>query len=198
MRRDLVCRAFAHLTHGSESSNVLELFLGVPRGTTLHGRTSRFVEMRNESAHDAMNECIHEFEASLRRMALGLVEETLQRELEHLERLLGGGRAKRPSKRTAPKREREKLPVPAPTVQDATLAPAGRKATWTRERIIEQLVPFLVGGTGVDAAFISRHGPKGLVAAAKKTFGRFEAAMNVASLRVSELYPDGAPGRRGR
>jgi hypothetical protein len=54
----------------------------------------------------------------------------------------------------------------------------------------------LVGGTTIDAAFVTRHGPAGLVAAARKVFGRFDAALNVASLHVSKMYPDGAPARR--
>jgi hypothetical protein len=53
----------------------------------------------------------------------------------------------------------------------------------------------MLSGTAIDAAFVTRHGPPGLVAAARRVFGRFEAALNVAGLRVSELYPDGPPQR---
>jgi hypothetical protein len=154
--------------------------------------------MRSESTDDAINDRVRQFAVSLERIALGMVEAILREELERLEQGLNVRPTKTSPKRAAPKRARLQPTPPSPAVQDATAIRAGRKPTWPREAIIEQLVMFLVGKTAVDAAFISRHGPRGLVAAARKTFGRFEAAMNVASLRVSQLYPDGAPGRRAR
>ena len=48
-----------------------------------------------------------------------------------------------------------------------------------------------------DAAFVTRHGPPGLAAAARKIFGRFDAALNVAALHVSKQFPDGPPPRPG-
>jgi len=151
--------------------------------------------MRSESTHDAINDRVRQFAASLQRMALGMVEAILREELERLEQGLNVRPRKASPKRAAPKSARQQAKPPAPAAREALPIRAGRKPTWTREAIIEQLVMFLVGKTAVDAAFISRHGPRGLVAAARKTFGRFEAAMNVASLRVSQMYPDGAPGR---
>jgi hypothetical protein len=53
-------------------------------------------------------------------------------------------------------------------------------------------------GTVIDAPFVTRHGPPGLVAATRRVFGRFEAALNVAGLHVSKLYPDGPPGQHDR
>jgi hypothetical protein len=73
----------------------------------------------------------------------------------------------------------------------------GRKrAPWTRESIINELTTWMSNGTAIDAPFMSRHGPRGLVAATRRIFGRFEAALNVAALNVSKLYPDGPPARR--
>jgi len=46
----------------------------------------------------------------------------------------------------------------------------------------------------VDASFLTRHGPPGLVAATKRIFGRFEAAMNVVALHQSKTHAgDPAP-----
>jgi hypothetical protein len=86
---------------------------------------------------------------------------------------------------------------PADLIRSTAMgAPANRKrASWTREAIIDELAGWILSGTVVDAAFVTRHGPKGLVAATRRLFGRFEAAMNVAGLHVSKLYPDGPPTR---
>jgi hypothetical protein len=43
---------------------------------------------------------------------------------------------------------------------------------------------------------VNRYGPPGLVGAAKKIFGRFDAALNVAALHLSKIQPDGPPKRR--
>ena len=64
-----------------------------------------------------------------------------------------------------------------------------------RESIIGELATWLLSGTAIDAAFMARHGPPGLVAAARRVFGRFEAAMNVAVLHNARLYPEGPPTR---
>ena len=88
--------------------------------------------------------------------------------------------------------------VPAP----ATPGPppggpaAGRgRARWTRDTIISELATWLLSGTAIDAQFMTRHGPKGLVAAIRRVFGRFDAALNVAALHNSKLYPEGPPAR---
>lgn len=151
--------------------------------------------MRNPSKQTAIDECVRQFEATLQRMALRMVESSLRLELERRGKRLNARARKAPSERAAPTRELSQPVVPSPTVHETSPVRAGRKTTWTRDAITEQLMTFLMGGTAIDAAFISRHGPRGLVAAAKKEFGRFEAAMNVASLRVSQLHPDGAPRR---
>jgi hypothetical protein len=66
---------------------------------------------------------------------------------------------------------------------------------WTRESIINELATWVLSGTAIDAQFMTRHGPPGLVAATRRIFGRFDAALNVAALHVSKLYPDGPPTR---
>lgn len=74
---------------------------------------------------------------------------------------------------------------------------AGRRGRvhWTRDNIVSELAAWLLGGTVIDAAFMTRHGPKGLVAAARRVFGRFDAALNVAALHNAKLYPEGPPTR---
>jgi hypothetical protein len=78
----------------------------------------------------------------------------------------------------------------------AAPAVSGKRVRWTRDSIIEELAKWLVGGSAIDPGFMTRHGPPGVVAAARRIFGRFDAALNVASLHVSRLYPDGPPARR--
>jgi len=74
--------------------------------------------------------------------------------------------------------------------------PAGRKRVpWTREAIVNELATWMLSGTSIDATFVTRHGPPGLVAASRRIFGRFDAALNVAALHLSRLYPDGPPAR---
>jgi len=70
-----------------------------------------------------------------------------------------------------------------------------KRVPWTRESIINELATWMLSGTAIDAPFVTRHGPPGLVAASRRVFGRFEAALNVAGLHVSKLYPDGPPGK---
>jgi hypothetical protein len=82
----------------------------------------------------------------------------------------------------------------SPTAGDRKLGGGKRKA-WTREAIVEELATWMLSGTSIDATFVTRHGPPGLVAATRRVFGRFDAALNVAALHVSKLYPDGPPER---
>jgi hypothetical protein len=79
----------------------------------------------------------------------------------------------------------------------APVSPGSRKRVpWTRDSIVSELATWMLSGTAIDAQFMTRHGPRGLVAAIRRIFGRFDAAMNVAALHVSKLYPDGPPSRR--
>jgi len=64
---------------------------------------------------------------------------------------------------------------------------------WSRETIVDELATWVSKGTVVDASFLTRHGPPGLVAATKRIFGRFEAAMNVVALQQSKRDSDGPP-----
>lgn len=89
----------------------------------------------------------------------------------------------------------------APAATTPAPAPAGsatgrrKRMQWTREAIVDELARWILSGTAIDASFVTRHGPPGLVPAARRVFGRFDAALNVAGLHVAKLYPDGPPGR---
>jgi hypothetical protein len=153
-----------------------------------------------------------------------IVREERERRLTKAPRRRGRGgssaRAAAPAARSRKQRapaaaaaeSKERAPAPADEAQPpgtpggsggaaaaaAAGAPAnGRKGrvTWTRESIIAELASWMASGTAIEAAFVARHGPPGLVAATRRLFGRFEAGLNVAALHVSKLYPDGPPER---
>jgi hypothetical protein len=85
-------------------------------------------------------------------------------------------------------------PAPPPEPPPATPATEGRqRVQWTRESIINELATWVSSGTTIDAAFMARHGPRGLVAAARKIFGRFEAAMNLTALHLSKVSAENPP-----
>lgn len=98
---------------------------------------------------------------------------------------------------------REQPPDPADVAhKQPPAAPAGpvgsrKRVAWTRESIIAELASWISSGTSIDATFVTRHGPPGLVAATRRVFGRFDAALNIAGLHVSKLYPDGPPAVTG-
>jgi hypothetical protein len=93
-------------------------------------------------------------------------------------------------------------PAPDAAVAPATPEPppsapaeARGRARWTRESIVSELATWLLSGTAIDAQFMTRHGPRGLVAAARRICGRFDAALNLAALHNAKLYPEGPPTR---
>jgi hypothetical protein len=164
---------------------------------------------------------IRRFHETVQRIALAAAQEIFQREFERnlaelrtkmQPRNAGLGSAGRAtvSRRQRPLRE-EKTPAgavqlglpligePTATSQaqnERTPSPEKRgRAKWTRETIVDELARWMIGGAAIDGAFMTRHGPPGLTAAARRIFGRFDAALNVAALEVPRQYPDGAPER---
>jgi len=146
------------------------------------------------------------FQESVRGLAVETVRSIVRQELQRRIEVIAASLEAPPRAR---RRDRRPQPVIQPSlagVDEAkehstgtTGAPpddAGeRKRRWTRDAIINELAGWLVSGTTIDASFVKRYGPRGLVAATRKEFGRFEAALNVASLQVSKMYPDGPPAR---
>jgi hypothetical protein len=78
----------------------------------------------------------------------------------------------------------------------ASRSSGSKRVRWTRDAIIHELAGWMVTGTAIDSSFLKRHGPPGLVPAAVRVFGRFDAALNVAGLHAAELYPDQAAAVR--
>ena len=66
---------------------------------------------------------------------------------------------------------------------------SSRKRGWTQDAIVNELATWLVSGTSVDASFITRHGSRGLVAAAKKTFGRFGCVFHGSLAPIPDEHP---------
>ena len=82
---------------------------------------------------------------------------------------------------------------PAPPAAASPAAGARKRTQWTRETIVHELASWMSKGTAIDAQFMTRHGPRGLVAATRRIFGRFDAALNVAALHVSKMQPPEGP-----
>jgi hypothetical protein len=171
--------------------------------------------MIRSEQHAMLTEEVARFQAEVRRLALSVAQSIVQQELDRRRVKRPVGRPPAPQRTQRMPRATKPAPLaaaprPAPpttpseptgaaaaptTGATATAAPTGKRGKWTRETIINELATWMLSGTAIDAAFVTRHGPPGLVAAARRVFGRFEAALNVAGLRVSELYPDGPPQR---
>jgi hypothetical protein len=76
---------------------------------------------------------------------------------------------------------------------EAPPAKVEKRRGWTREAVVAELANWLLTGTVIEAAFLSKHGKPGLVAAARRHFGRFDAALNAANVQLARLYPEGPP-----
>jgi hypothetical protein len=88
------------------------------------------------------------------------------------------------------------VPAPGPGNEQPSVPVGARgRPRWTRETIISELATWLLSGTAIDAQFMARHGPRGIVTAARRIFGRFDAALNLAALHNAKLYPEGPPAR---
>lgn len=133
----------------------------------------------------AMDEAIEAFEQGVGALAMDIVRAVLQQEYE--QRLAAG--EGQPA---------EDVVEPAPVEETPEVAPpppSNKRQVWTRESVIEELATWLLTSPSVEASFITRHGRRGLVGNAKKIFGRFDAALNAANLRIAQKYPEGPPSR---
>lgn len=143
------------------------------------------------------------FQEAVRSVAIEMVRAVVRQEIQRRIDEIGATLGKPTTRRRHALSALTTSP-PAPTSDQNTQSevPAAppsepKKRWWTREAIVDELASWLVSGTTVDASFVTRYGPPGLVAASRKEFGRFDAALNVASLRVSKLYQDGPQTRIG-
>jgi len=163
------------------------------------------VVMRHSDSRAALTGEVARFQAEIRRLALAAARAIVQQELDRRQSRLSAGARRRTALAPEPTKPRE-LPAPTDPIVAAESGPRepaaappsadGRKRlAWTREAIIQELASWMASGTAIDAAFVARHGPRGLVAATRRIFGRFDAALNVAGLHFAKLYPDGPPSR---
>lgn len=67
------------------------------------------------------------------------------------------------------------------------------RVSWSREGIIHELASWMSKRTTIDARFLRRYGPRGLVAATRREFGRFEAALNVVNLHMAKQNQSNPP-----
>jgi hypothetical protein len=149
--------------------------------------------MRRSDNRAALTDEVARFQAEVRRLALATVRAVVQQELD---RKMAKLQAARPRAVPAPS-DPPVVPAAVPTGEPPPDLPTtGRKRVpWTRDSIIKELATWMASGTEINATFVTRHGPPGLVAATRRVFGRFDAALNVVGLHLSKLYPDGPPGR---
>jgi hypothetical protein len=143
-----------------------------------------------------MIEEIARFEHELRQAALELVravllEESARRDRADATSAAAPRRRGRPTAVHTPAADAT-APEPLPPAKPA-VPPARKRQIWTREMVVDELATWLLSGTVVEAAFLNRHGRPGLVPAAKRIFGRFDAALNAANLHLAQRYPEGIP-----
>lgn len=162
--------------------------------------------------HAALTDEVARFETEVRDLALAVVRAIVEQELNRRTAKLPRGRrgaraAGHADAVAAAARPREHTEAAAPATQEAPPAGAAgstepspgapghkrKRVPWTRETIVSELATWMLSGTAIDAAFVARHGPPGLVAAARRIFGRFEAALNVAGLHASKIAPEEPP-----
>lgn len=140
----------------------------------------------NRRSVPAMDDAIEAFEQGVGVLAMDIVRAVLQQELAQR---LAAGEAMAAEDVAEPASVEEAPEPPAPAVS------AAKRQVWTRESVIEELATWLLTSPSVEASFIARHGRRGLVGNAKKIFGRFDAALNAANLRIAQKYPQGPPSR---
>jgi hypothetical protein len=164
----------------------------------------------------ALSDRISRFETDLRDAVWELALSVLQKEYVRRAAAAPQSRKAKPARRAAARRSRPvaraaprtkaiveavvevAAAAPAPIsdpAESATPAKKGRPA-WTKERVVEELGNWLIQDPVIDAATLTRRNQSALVAAARRLFGRFDAALNAANLHLAELYPDGPPSKR--
>lgn len=157
--------------------------------------------MRRSDTHPALTDEVERFQAEVSRLAFDAVREIVRQELDRRRAQQpkpSRGRRRAAAASSPPATQAAQAPAaPSPRPSPASAVPGkGKRAQWTRETVTDELTNWMLGGASSDAAFVKRHGPPGLVAAARRIFGRFEAALNVAAINISKLYPEGPPKRQ--
>jgi hypothetical protein len=149
--------------------------------------------MARRISYSPLDAELERFQREIRNLALEIAHSIFRvefrRRIEDLKATLDAP-VRRPPRLHRAKAKTTAIAAPPVEVTAPVASTPSAKRGWTRDSIINELASFLASGTTIDGSFVSRYGPRGLVAATKREFGRFEAALNVASLRVAQLYPD--------
>ncbi|TMQ04710.1 MAG: hypothetical protein E6J90_45405 [Deltaproteobacteria bacterium] len=178
------------------------------QGARRRSRTGTALALHPDD-HAALTDQVARFETEIRELALAAVRAIVEKELERRAKQPRGRPARtadradaapaaRPRDQAGSAAAQEPAPAAAAGSPEATPGVPSHKRKripWTRESIVSELATWMLSGTAIDAAFVARHGPPGLVAAARRIFGRFEAALNVAGLHASKIAPEEPPAR---
>lgn len=153
-------------------------------------------------AYGEMHDELAQFEAALHEAARAIVLEVLTAEYT---RRIAAGEGPIADQDEVEVEVEAPAPAAAPEAAPAVATPVApgsssseRRGRWTHASVIDELCTWLLGGSAVEASYLRRHGAPGLVSAAKRLFGRFEAALNAANLVLAQRYPDGPPSRRAQ
>lgn len=139
--------------------------------------------MPGKSRRLALAESVDRFEVELRQLAIELARKIIEAEFA---RVLADWQKTKPRRR----RRAAHRAVPEVTESSASMHSSAPKESgrvpgdWTRDAVISELGQWLTSKE-LDPAFLKRHGPRGLVEAAKRIFGRFDAALNAANLAIA-------------
>ncbi|MCE9576704.1 MAG: hypothetical protein K8W52_26395 [Deltaproteobacteria bacterium] len=136
--------------------------------------------------------CVGDFSAELEQLAWAIAREVVAIELSHRAPAAPLPKPRRAKAAPAPAIEAPPIEVVEPPPAEPVAAPRGRRP-WTRERVIEELARWLIELPGLDAPSLRRRKQGALVDAARREFGRFEAALNASNLALAQKYPDGIP-----
>lgn len=136
---------------------------------------------------------VDRFEVELRRLATDLAQSLFEGEFNRV--LVGSRKGKRQRKVSRVAKANASASLKHPPTQMQNRNGPGQ---WTRDAVIRELGQWLVTSKDLDPAFLKRHGPQGLVDAARRIFGRFDAALNAANLAIAPKLVDKGPARSGR
>jgi len=147
-----------------------------------------------------LEQSVDSFEAELRRLATDLARSVLEAEFARVTTPIKVMERKRRRRASAPKSPAlvNVTAGSAPESSPSTTKPARSSTKWTRDAVISELGRWLIASKNLDMSFLKRHGPRGLVDAAKRFFGRFDAALNAANLAIAPQMEGRRPAQSPR
>lgn len=140
--------------------------------------------MPGRSRRLALAASVDRFEMEVRQLAIELARGVIDAELARVAVSPEKEKQRPPRKvgrRAVMKVDADSAAKPPRTPMKDDRAPE----KWTRDAVIAELGRWLISTKDIEPAFLKRHGPRGLVDAAKRIFGRFDAALNAANLAIA-------------